>query len=88
MNDTVDHRAERDRSYRVADRIHRGAEVVLLRDVVYYGPYRVAPKGTTVTVESVSNAGFRGQEVWFTHAGHRYCVSAGAVDPSRAPTGG
>lgn len=77
---TTDHHAERNRSYSVARSIHRGARVVLLRDVAYGSPHRVAPAGTTVTVDSVSNAGFRGQEIWFAHDGSRFCVSAGAVD--------
>lgn len=78
---TIDHNAERNRSYAVADRVYRGARVVLLRDVVHHAPHRVAPAGTAVTVDSMSNAGFRGQEIWFSHDGGRFCVSAGAVDP-------
>lgn len=78
---TIDHRAERDRSYSVARNIDRGTSVVLRRDVVHHAPHRVAPAGTAVTVDSVSNAGDRGQEIWFTHDGSRFCVSAGAVDP-------
>jgi hypothetical protein len=81
----IDHRAERDRSYSVARRLHDGPSpmrVALRRDVVLHAPHRVAPEGTTVTVDSVVNAGDRGQEIWFTHDGGRFCVSAGAVDPA------
>ena len=78
---SINHTAEKNLSYWLAaaadDRRVRPATVTAKREIRSRG--QIVPAGATIELVSVSNAGFRGIEIFGRFAGEYVSVSAGAV---------